>query len=89
MWNAKRDFMNLQQQRHQRFQEYYERFIALKEVNETLNTNIHDDLGFINSIAREKGEDPSTLTEAQKTDYMEQGRDRMLGIHMPMGAARE
>ena len=45
MWNAKRDFMNLRQQRHQSVQEYYERFIALKEVNETLNTNIHDDLG--------------------------------------------
>ena len=86
MWNAKKDFINLRKQKHQSVQEYYERFVALKEVNETLNTNVHDDLGFIDAIARENGEDPSSLTETQKTDYMEQGRERMLDIHMLMGA---
>ena len=89
MWNAKRDFINLRQQKHQSVQEYYERFVALKEVNETLNTNIHDDLGFIEAIAREKGEDLALLTEADKTEYMEQGRERMLAIHMLMGADRD
>ena len=29
------------------------------------------------------------LTEAEKTDYMEQGREQMLAIHMLMGADRE
>ena len=73
MWNAKRDFINLRQQKHQSVQEYYERFVALRDVNETLNNNTHDDLGFIDAIAREKGEDTDTLMEDQKTIYMEQG----------------
>ena len=46
MWNAKRDFINLRQEKHQSVQEYCECFIALRDVNKTLNNNIHDDLGF-------------------------------------------
>ena len=40
-----------------------------------LGTNIHNDLGFVEVIAKER-EDVSTLTEGQETDYMEQGQDR-------------
>lgn len=54
MWNAKRDFMNLHQQKHQSMQKYYERFVVLRDENETLNTNIHDDLGFVDAITGEK-----------------------------------
>lgn len=54
-----------------------------------MNTNIHNDLGFIDALAHEKEEDPFTHTEIQKTEYMEQGRDRMLGIQMLMGTDQE
>jgi hypothetical protein len=70
-------------------QEYYKRFIAMGDVNKTLGTNIHDDHGFVEVIAKENGEDTATLTEEQKTDYMEQGCDRMMAINMLMGANRE
>lgn len=60
----------------------------MRDVNETLGNNIHDDLGFVEMIARENGEDPTGLTENQQTDYKEQGRDRMMAIHMLMGADR-
>ena len=86
MWNAKVDFIKLRQQKHQTVQEYFERFIAMRDVNETLGNNIHDDLGFADVIARERGENPSTLTDDQKTTYMEEGRERMLAMHMLMGA---
>jgi hypothetical protein len=89
MWNAKRDFINLKQQRHQSVQEYYERFMALREVNETLNTNIHDDLGFVEAIARENREDVATLTEDKKTEYMSQGCEQMAAMHLLMGADSE
>ena len=59
------------------------------DVNETMVTNIHDDHGFVEVIAKENGEDTATLTEEQKTDYMEQGCDHMMTIHMLMGANRE
>ena len=47
MWNAKADFIKLRQQKQQTVQEYYERFIAMRDVNETLGNNMHDDLGFV------------------------------------------
>lgn len=67
MWKAKRDFINLQQQKHQSLLEYYERFIALRDVNKMLNNNIHHVLGFSNAFTRERGENTDTLTEDQKT----------------------
>jgi hypothetical protein len=51
MWNAKVDFIKLRQKPQQSVQEYYERFIAMRDVNETLGNNIHDDLGFVDVIA--------------------------------------
>ena len=66
MWNAKADFIKLRQQKQQTVQEYYERFIAMRDVNETLGNNIHDDLGFVEVIAKENGEDPSTLADKKK-----------------------
>ena len=73
MWNAKSDFINLYQQKNHSVKEYYERFVALKEVNQTLNTNIHDDLGFIKAIALEKHENLTLLNKTDKMEYMEQG----------------
>jgi hypothetical protein len=73
MSKTKKDFINLHQQKHQSMQDYYESFISLKEVNETLNTNIHNDLGFNEAIAREKDKDPTPLSAEEKTNYMEQG----------------
>jgi hypothetical protein len=46
MFKAKYDFIRIRQQKSQSVTDYYEKFNALKGVNETLNTNIHDDLGF-------------------------------------------
>jgi hypothetical protein len=89
MWNVKRDYMNLCQQKHQSVQEYYEQLMVLLDVNKTLNTNIHDDLGFIDAITRENGEDPDALTENEKTNYTEQGRERMMAMHMLMGDDRD
>ena len=89
MWNAKRTFINLHQQKHQSVQEYYESFFALKEVSKTLYTNIHDDLGFIEAISREKGEDPALLTKANKAEYMGQGCEQILAIHMLLGADQD
>ena len=89
MWNAKADFIKLRQQKQQTVQEYYERFIAMRDVNETLGNNIHDDLGFVEVIAKKNGEDPSTLADNKKTEYIEQGRERMMAIHMLMGADRD
>ena len=70
MCNAKADFIKLHQQLHQSVQEYYERFIAMREVNETLKTNIPP-LGFVKVIFKEDGKDLATLTDAPKTDYMD------------------
>jgi hypothetical protein len=93
MFKAKLDFMRIRQQKGQTVNEYFERFIAMMGVNETLNTNLLDDLGFPQIIAREKKIDLSTLTGTVKDDFetaaMEAGRDRMLAIHLLFGADPE
>jgi hypothetical protein len=62
-------------------------------VNKTLNTNIRDDLGFPQVIAREKKVDLSTLTGTAKDDFetaaMEAGRERMMAVHLLFGANQE
>lgn len=57
MWKAKFDFIHIRQQHGQSVSKYYKRFVAMMDVNETLNTNIHDDQGFAAIVAREKGKD--------------------------------
>ena len=89
MWNAKRDFLNMRQQKYQTVQDYYERFVALREVNEALGNNVHYDLGFVEAIARENGEDKDALSEDQKNKYMDQGIERMTAMHFLMGADRD
>ena len=90
MFKAKYDFIRIRQQRGQSVTDYYERFIAMKEVNESLNTNIHDDLGFTAVIAKEKGKDLDTMTDDEKSVFedeaFKEGRNRMAAIHLLFGA---
>jgi hypothetical protein len=74
MWKAKADFVKLRQSKGQSVSKYYERFIALRDVNETLNTNIYDDLGFADVIAREQGKDLTAMTEDQKDAFKIENR---------------
>ena len=89
MWEAKADFIKLRQQKHQSVQDYYEKFVALKEVIETLNVNIYDDPGLIEVIARAKGKELNSLNDDQKLKYGKIGRERMMGMHLLMGADRD
>ena len=77
MWTMKRDFIGLRQYKGQSVHHYYEKFLSLADVNESLGNNIHDDLGFEAIIAKEKGVDLSTMDAATKaqfgTDAMEEG----------------
>lgn len=52
MWTVKSDLMKLRQGRHQSVQEYCERFIVLKEVNESLRNSIHEDPGLLDVITK-------------------------------------
>lgn len=83
---AKRDFYRLKQQKHENVQEYYDRFEALKDVNESLGIRIHDDLGVLEIIAREKGTGVGALTSDELKEYQKEGQERMLAIHLLMGA---
>ena len=90
MWTMKRDFIGLRQYKGQSVHHYYEKFLSLADVNESLGNNIHDDLGFEAIIAKEKGLDLSTMDAATKaqfgTDAMEEGSERMKALHLLMGA---
>jgi hypothetical protein len=57
MFKAKLDFIRIRQLDNQSVTEYYKKFMAMKEVNETLGNSIYDDSGLVDVIAREKGED--------------------------------
>ena len=89
MWNTKADFIKQHQQKHQTVQEYYKMFIAMRDMKETLGNNIHNDLGFVEVIAKENGEDPNTLADNKKMEYMDQGQEHMMAIHTLMGAYRD
>ena len=88
MWQAKVDFIKLRQQKHQSVQEYYEKFMALKEVNDTLNINVYDDPGLVDIIARIKRKDGDNLNDDQRNLFLEIGRERMMGMHLLMGSDR-
>jgi hypothetical protein len=55
------------------------------EVNENLNTSVHDDLGFAEVIAREEGLDISTMDAATKLAFEtradKQGQDQSYALH--------
>lgn len=89
IWNAKSDFIKLRQQKGQSVQEYFEWFIALKEVNDTLETNVHACTGLVDALAHEKGQDPTQLSDTERADLISQGSERMMAIHFLLGADRE
>ena len=93
IWKAKSDFMRIRQGKGQSVIDYYERFIALKDVNETLNTLIHEDPGYVDIIATEKGVKVANLSDSGQASFtskaMSIGRERMLAIHFLHGADQE
>ena len=86
MWNAIHNFVSIRQQPNQSVQDYFEKFTALKEVNSTLGVNLYDNLGMVEVVARENGDDLNALSDAEKNDYLAMGEARMAAIHMLMGA---
>ena len=86
MWVAKNDFIKLQQGKHQSVQEYYKRFMALKEVNESLGNSILQDPGILEIVAKEHGQNTSNLSGNQKEAFIKEGQERMLAMKMLMGA---
>ena len=68
--------------------EYYKKFTAMKVINETLNNNIHDDLGFAKVIVREEGKDLTAMALPDRkpfeADAYASGRDCMMAIHFYM-----
>ena len=73
MWMVKSDFIKLRQQKGQSIQDYHESFMASKEVNMALGTNVHTCTGFVEALAREKGLIPGNLTNAEKADLIDEG----------------
>jgi hypothetical protein len=85
MWNVKRDFLKLHQQKYQSAQDYYEQFVVLREVNETLGNNVHYNLRCVEAIVCENGEDKDALSEDRKNRYKDQGIERMTAMHFLNG----
>ena len=86
MWESINDFAKIRQRKYQSVPEYYERFCAMRDVNNSLGCSIYSHPGLIKVIAREKGENASALSSAKKNTYMKIGKDRMMAIHFLMGA---
>ena len=62
MWESINDFEKTRQGKYQSFPKYYERFCAMRDVNNSLGCSIYSHPGLIEVIAREKGENASTLS---------------------------
>ena len=60
VFTAKSDLMCLWQSTHQSVQDYYEKFMALKEVNESVKNSIHEDPGLLELVVKEHGDDIGT-----------------------------
>ena len=86
MWESINDFAKIRQGKYQSVPEYYERFCEMRDVNNSLVCSIYNHPGLIEVIAREKGENASTISTATKNTYMNTGQDRMMAIHFLMGA---
>mmetsp|Transcript_44168 Transcript_44168/g.92862 ORF Transcript_44168/g.92862 Transcript_44168/m.92862 type:complete len:151 (-) Transcript_44168:248-700(-) len=89
MFQAKLDFLKLCQNKNQSVVDYYEKYIPVKEVCETLEVKVHDDPGLVKIIAKEQGKNVVNLSAAEKEAMMDIGRERMMGIHLFMGSDRE
>ena len=93
MWKAKLDWARIRQQPGQTVSEYYDRFVALKEVNENLQTDLYVDLGFPSVIARERGVDLNAMSEDDRANFSRnatlEGSERMEAIHFLHGANYE
>jgi hypothetical protein len=55
-------------------------------VNESLGISVHDDLGLLEIIAKEKGTSVGTLSDDEVKEYQKEGQERMLGVHLLMAA---
>ena len=58
----------------------------MRDVNNSLGCSIYSHPGLIKVIARERGENASTLSSAKKNAYMKIGKDRMMEMNFLMGA---
>ena len=58
----------------------------MRDVKNSLGCSIYNHLGLIDVIAREKGENASTISTAKNNKYMNTGKDRMMAMHFLMGA---
>ena len=58
----------------------------IRDVNNSLGCIIYSHPGLVEVIAREKGENASTISTAKKNTYMKTVKDRMMAMHFLMGA---
>ena len=86
MWESINDLAKIRQGKYQSFPEYYERFCAMRDVNNSLGCSIYSHPGLIEVIACEKGDNASTLSTEKKNTYMKIGKDRMMAMHFLMVA---
>ena len=86
MWESINDFAKIRQGKYQSVPKYYERFCAMRDVKNSLGCSIYSHLGLTKVIAREKGENASTISTAKKNTYMKIGKDHMMAMHFLMGA---
>ena len=86
MWESINDFAKTRQGKYQLVTEYYERFCEMRDVNNFLGCSIYRHPVLTEVIAREKGENASTLSSAKKNTYTKIGKDRMMAMHFLMGA---
>ena len=70
MWESINDFAKIRQGKYQSVPKYYKRLCAMRDVNKSLGCSIYSHLGLIEVIAREKGDNASTLSTAKKNTYM-------------------
>ena len=84
-----KEFLNLRQGKHQTVTEYYERYVAARDVNATLGTDLFICSGVVSLMAAEESKDVATLTDADRTSYITAGRERLMAIHMLMNSDQE
>ena len=51
MFQAKADFVKIRQGKNQTVVDYYEKYVAMKDVCDTLKVDVHDDSGAIAIVA--------------------------------------
>ena len=83
---VKHEFFKLCQGKHQSVQEFYGTFKNVVKVNEELGAEIGRDKGISDIIAQENSN--TTPTEAEKTQYSNEGKEQYLAIRMLMALDR-